>query len=158
MNTIILLFVAGLVLLGLEVFVPGGVLGVIGGLAMLGGCALAFHDFGPGGGLIASVVGAVLLGGMLYAEFAWLPRTRFGGKLFLRRAIHSKSQPPVAEAESVVGQIGEAATTLAPSGYVLVGGRRYEAFSQSGLIARGTTVKVVSMDNFRIVVSQPKET
>lgn len=156
MNTIILLFLSGLVMLGLEVFVPGGILGVLGGLAMLGGCAMAFNDYGPSGGGIAVAVAVVLLGVMLYAEFVWLPRTRLGGKLFLRRSIESKSQPPVAEAATIVGRAGEAVTTLAPSGYVLIDGRRYEAFSQSGFIARGTPVHVVSMDNFRLVVSQSK--
>lgn len=156
MNTILALFLAGIVMLGLEVFVPGGVLGVLGGLAMLGGCAMAFYDYGPRGGTMAVAVGLVLLGVMLYAELVWLPRTRLGGKLFLRRTIESKSQPPVAEAATIVGRAGEAVTTLAPSGYVVIDGRRYEAFSQSGFIVRGTPVQVVSMDNFRLVVSQSK--
>ena len=51
MTSILLLFVVGLLLLGFEVIVPGGILGVIGGLAMLGGCAIAFDEYGVLGGL-----------------------------------------------------------------------------------------------------------
>lgn len=156
MNTILLLFAAGVVLLAFEVFVPGAVLGILGALAMLGGCALAFHAYGASGGMIATLVAFALLGAMLYIEFVWLPKTRVGGKLFLRRSVSATSQPPVAEANSVVGREGIAVTTLAPSGYVLVEGRRYEAFSQSGLIPRDAPVAVVGIDNFRLIVSQPK--
>lgn len=156
MNTIVLLFAAGVVLLGFEVFVPGAVLGVLGALAMLAGCAVAFSAYGASGGMIATVVAFALLGAMLYVEFVWLPKTRVGGKLFLRRAVEARSQPPVADAASVVGRTGVAATALAPSGYVQVDGRRYEAFSQSGFIARDAPVQVVGIDNFRLIVSQPK--
>ena len=155
MNAILLLFAAGVVLLGFEVFVPGAVLGILGGLAMLGGCALAFYHYGAGGGAVATAVAFVLLGLMLYIEFVWLPRTRAGRRLFLHHAIDAKSQPPVAEA-TVVGQRGEAVTTLAPSGYIVVAGRRYEAYSQSGFVPRGAAIEVVGVDNFRLIVSQPK--
>ena len=37
MSSIVLLFVIGLILLGFEVFVPGAILGIFGGLALLGG-------------------------------------------------------------------------------------------------------------------------
>jgi membrane-bound serine protease (ClpP class) len=156
MNTILLLFSAGVVLLAFEVFVPGAVLGILGTLAILGGCAMAFYAFGPSGGMVATLVAFALLGAMLYIEFVWLPKTRVGGKLFLRRSVNATSQPPVADANSVVGRGGVAATTLAPSGYVVVDGRRYEAFSQSGLIARDAPISVVGVDNFRLIVSQPK--
>ena len=52
MSAIVLLFLLGIVLLGFEVITPGGILGVLGGLAMLGGSAVAFNTFGGlGGGL-----------------------------------------------------------------------------------------------------------
>ena len=38
MNAIAILFFVGVILLASEVFVPGGVLGIIGGLAMAAGC------------------------------------------------------------------------------------------------------------------------
>ena len=38
MNAILILFLFGIVLLVCEVFVPGAILGSIGGLAMLAGC------------------------------------------------------------------------------------------------------------------------
>jgi hypothetical protein len=39
-----------------------------------------------------------------------------------------------------------------------VDGRRYEAFSQSGLAEAGARLKVLETDNFRLIVTQIKET
>ena len=61
---------------------------------------------------------------------------------------------PVADAAAVVGKICEAETTLAPSGYVSLDGRRYEAYSRSGLATKGSRLQVVAVDNFRLIVTQ----
>jgi membrane-bound serine protease (ClpP class) len=155
MTVILLLFLLGTVLLVFEVFMPSSILGILGGLAMLGGCVLAFRDYGVGGGSLAVGAGLAILGLALYAEFGLLPKTRLGKRFFLHAAIGATSQPPVADAEAVVGKLCEAATMLAPTGYVLLDSRRYEAFSQSGQVARGTTLKVVAVDNFRLTVIKP---
>ena len=51
MNAILILFLFGIVLLFCEVFVPGAILGSIGGLAMLAGCIL-----GPARGFAAATL------------------------------------------------------------------------------------------------------
>lgn len=155
MNTIILLFVVGILLMGFEVFVPGAILGIIGGVVLLGGVVMAFVDFGPAGGSAALGTALLLVGLMLYVELAILPKTRLGRRLFLQSSVTGTSQPAVAEASLVVGRPAEAVTTLAPTGYVMVDGKRYEAYSQSGLIDRGATLRVVGLDNFRLIVTKP---
>jgi membrane-bound serine protease (ClpP class) len=155
MTAIVLLFLLGTVLLVFEVFMPSSILGILGGLAMLGGCIAAFMNFGVGGGSLAILVGLAILGLALYAEFGLLPKTRLGKRFFLHDSIGATSQPVLAEADAVVGKLCEAVTTLAPTGYVLLDGRRYEAFSQSGHVAKGTTLKVVAVDNFRLTVTKP---
>jgi len=154
-TAILLLFLLGTVLLVFEVFMPSSILGILGGLAMLGGCVLAFTDYGVGGGSLALLAGLAILGLALYCEFGLLPRTRLGRRFFLHDAIGATSQPPPAAPEAVVGKLCEAATTLAPTGYVLLEGRRYEACSQSGHVARGTTLRVTGVDSFRLTVSKP---
>ena len=154
MTAILLLFLVGTVLLVFEVFMPSSVLGILGGAAMLWGCIVAFMHYGARGGGLAVLAGLALLGLALYAELGLLPRTRLGKRFFLHDSIGATSQPPLAEAGTVVGKLCEAATTLAPSGYVLLDGRRYEAFSQSGHVARGSTLKVVAVDNFRLTVTK----
>ena len=154
MTGIMLMFALGLIFLAFEVFVPGGVLGAIGGVLLLVGCGIAFAEFGLNGGVLALVVAVVLVGFTLYAELFLLPKTRFGKKMFLESAIKAKSQPLPANEAEIVGSQGEALTTLAPTGFVVIGGKKYEAASQSGLLPRGASVKVVGADNFRLIVSK----
>jgi membrane-bound ClpP family serine protease len=133
---------------------PGAVLGIIGTVCMLAGCVVSFLQYGTGGGLLATGIAVLLLGAMLYLELVWLPRTRLGKNMIVQSTVGATSQPPVAEPNAVVGKTAEAVTTLAPSGYVVVDGRRYEAFSQSGHAAKGAILRVVGLDNFRLIVTK----
>ena len=155
MNAIILLFLIGVLLLAGEVFVPGAILGIIGAICMMTGCVLSFVQFGTSGGLLATGIAATLLGLMLYIELIWLPKTRVGKKMIVQSTVSATSQPPLAELNAVIGKTAEAVTPLMPSGYVLVEGRRYEAYSQSGHVPKGATMRVTGLDNFRLILTKP---
>lgn len=154
MNLILMLFLLGAMLLAGEVFVPGAIMGILGGIAMLVGCIVAFQEFGSGGGVTASLLALALLGLTFYVELVWLPKTRFGKKLIVQSTVDATSQPALAVAADVVGRSAAAITPLGPSGYVLVDGRRYEAYSQAGHIASGEILRVVGLDNFRLIVTK----
>ena len=156
MTTIVLLFIVGSLLLAAEVVLPGAIAGILGGMALLAGAALAFTDFGPGVGALASIGALALVGVMLYAELIWLPRTRLGRTMIVNATNDTQSQPPPAVAADVIGQTATALTTLAPSGFVSIGGKRYEAFCRSGHAAAGSLLTVVGLDNFRVIVSETK--
>lgn len=153
MSIIISLFVLGSVLIFFEIFLPGGILGVAGGLAMMAGAVLAFMDYGTGGGIVAVFAGIGLLLASLIIEFKFLPKTKLGRRLFLSKADSGSSQPPIAQ-EDVVGRECSAETALAPTGVVLLDGKRYEAFSQGGFVEKGTTLTIKGMDNFRLIVTK----
>jgi membrane-bound ClpP family serine protease len=148
---IILLFAIGIIFVLFEVIVPGGVFGVLGGVAMIAGCVLAFRNYGMSGGFIALGTGVAVLGLGLWIEFAILPRTRLGRRAFLQASITGRSTHAPVDT-SLVGREGETLTALAPSGVVLLDGRKYEAFSQAGFLERGVRVKVQGFDNFRLIV------
>lgn len=154
MNAIIILFLTGALLLAAEVFLPGAIAGIMGALALLTGSILSFREFGFGGGLVASAAAVTLVALMLYIELVVLPKTSFGRKLVVQATVDATSQPPPAHLEAVMDKPAEALTTLAPSGYVLIDGRRYEAFCRSGHAAKGAALRVVGMDNFRLIVIQ----
>jgi membrane-bound ClpP family serine protease len=155
MTAIITLFLVGLVFLTFELVTPGGVLGVIGGVAMLAGCAIAWANYGATAGLVAMLVALLLAGATLYAELRLLPRTRLGRRMFNDSAITGASQPPPADPAEVLGRDCEALTVLAPTGYVLLAGKRYEARSLSGHIDKGARLRVSSLDNFTLQVTKP---
>jgi membrane-bound ClpP family serine protease len=155
MTTIFLLFVLGIVLLVLDLFVPGIVLSVFGTLAFLAGTRQAFLEFGMGGGLLAFAIGMALLALALYVEYGLLPKTRFGKKFFLHAAVHGTSQSTApSEIAALTGRECVALTTLMPSGQVEIGGRRYEAQSLDGHVAKGTRLKITGAQNFSLTVTK----
>jgi membrane-bound ClpP family serine protease len=153
LSIIIALFILGMVLVSFELIVPGGILGLLGVLSIMGSWVLAFIEYGIHGGMIAVVASVVIMTLSLAIELKLVPRTRIGQRLFLNRSIDSTSHGSLA-APDLVGQEGEALTTLAPTGVVIVDGRKYEAFSMSGLVERGTRLEVVDYDNFRVRVKK----
>ncbi|MBK8478270.1 MAG: serine protease [Opitutaceae bacterium] len=155
MTLVILLFVFGVILLALEIVVPGAILGTIGGLMMLGGVVVAFMQLGSTGGVIATLVALILLAATIYLELVWLPHSRMAKQFSMDTTIDSTSQPPLALEADVVGREAVALSVLAPTGFVRVDGRRYEAFCQSGYASSGATLKVVGLDTFRLIVTQP---
>ncbi len=155
MSLIILFFLLGLILLAVELVVPGGVLGVAGGVLLFGGVCMAFYYYGMSGGMAAAIVALLLLGVTFYLEMVWLPRSRMAKNLSIDATIDSVSQPPLAQESDVLGREAVALSTLAPTGFVQVGGRRYEASCRSGYAAAGETLKVVGLDAFRLIVTKP---
>lgn len=153
MTLLILLFAVGILLVLAEVLVPGGVLGILGGLMMLGGCVVAFIDYGTMGGSLA-ILAAFAIGGLsLFIELRWLPRTKWGRRAFLTSEVSGVSAAFGSEALALIGKPAEAITMLSPSGYVAVDGERYEAFCQSGQVPAGAPLEIIGADNFRLIVA-----
>tara|TARA_B110000483_G_scaffold213541_1_gene262753 strand:+ start:1450 stop:1917 length:468 start_codon:yes stop_codon:yes gene_type:complete len=152
MTTVATLFLVGVLLLAFEVFLPGGILGIFAALCLLGGTGFAFVEFGMSGGIIALIVAVVLVAAVLYFEFAILPKTAMGKRLFLHKSMDGTSSPD--RERDYVGSEGVTVTALGPSGYIDIDGKRLEAFSRSGFLEADVPVKVISTDNFRLIVTQ----
>lgn len=154
MTLIIILFAVGILLVAVEVIVPGAILGCIGGLLMVAGSVLAFYEYGTAGGLLALGIGLALGAVALFLEFKVLPKTKVGRRAFLTQEVTGVSAAFGKEALALVGQSAEAETMLSPSGYIRIGGRRYEAFCQSGQAPAGADLEVIGADSFRLIVTQ----
>lgn len=152
MTLIILLFTIGLILLAAEVLVPGGILGIAGGLALFVGCIVSFTSLGATGGLIAVVIAVLAAFVVFYIQFKILPKTRVGKRFFLKREITATSTALQDNARDLIGKAALSATVLSPSGYVTIDGKRYEAVSQSGQIAPGTELEVIDANHFQLIV------
>lgn len=156
MTLIVLAFALGIVLLAVEVIVPGGILGTIGGLMMFGGCVMSFIDYGTLGGSIAVAVALALTGIALFIEFRVLPKTAIGRRAFLTSEVTGVSAAFGSEAAALIGKSALSLTMLSPSGYINIDGKRYEAFCQSGQVPAGSPLEVIGADNFRLIVSLTK--
>lgn len=153
MTVIILLFLVGVVLIGSEVFLPGGIIGAIGGAMMIGGIVVSYTEFGAFGAFVATIVAITLVVLALFFEFKVLPKTPMGKRLFMSGSIKASTKYSRA-GDDVVGQTGRTLTALGPTGFVFLDGKKLEAASRSGFIEKNEEVKVTGKDNFRIIVSK----
>lgn len=145
------LSVLGFVLLTLEVFLPGMVLGVVGGLCLLGAVGVAFSAFGSAGGFLAILVLLVLMAVYVPLVIKYAPRSPFGKLLTLSASGEGQQSAP-AEFKNLVGQSGVTSSALRLSGIALINGHRVDVVSESGHVAKGTPVRVVRVEGMRIVV------
>ena len=163
----ILLFVVGLALIAVEVFLlPGvGVFALLGIACAVAGLILSLQTFGwpdPGkpwqvgiflesiGRVLASLVAA---GALAFVSLRFLPSVPVLGRLVLQDS--SSPAPPRAEFPGT-GERGRAVTLLRPAGKVEVGGAVYDAVSEGEFVAPGEPVEVVRIEASHLVVSKLK--
>jgi membrane-bound serine protease (ClpP class) len=166
----LLLFLMGLVLVGLEIFVlPGfGACGIFGILCMLAGLGLVTLDKIPETGTewgtlgvkvsqyLFAMMGAVALA-FTIAKF--LPRVPYANRMILK-APSERSEtavellPGAGEAAELLGAIGTTSTPLRPAGVVKFGDKFVDVVSDGGFIPAGTRVQVIQVEATRIVVKE----
>ncbi len=162
----VLLFVAGVVLIAIEVLmVPGmGLLGFVGAGGVLGGLYLSLigqlptsADFSRGAAILSTSILAVLVGSWFLLRR--LPSNRRLGLLgiFLTKATGRDVGYASAERrEELVGKEGTALTDLRPSGTGQFGEERIDVVSESEWIEHGTAIRVVASEGYRNVVRPVK--
>jgi len=146
---------AGLLLLGAEIFVPGGILGTFGGLLLLGAMIAGFPAF-PGYGHFVAIGILFLVGIAIALWIKYFPRSRVGQAMTV-----SKDESDFSAVEDglddLMGAQGEAKSDLRPAGFALINGRRVDVVTQGGMIDKGTAITVVEVEANRVVV-KPSET
>jgi len=165
----LMLFLMGLVLVGIEIFVlPGiGACGIFGVLCMLGGLGLVTLDKVPQTGgewgklgekvslYMFAMMGAFVLA---FTVARYLPKVPGGNRLVLNTpsdvGIPSDNLPGAGEAAELLGAIGTTNTPLRPAGMVKFGDKFVDVVSDGGFIPAGTRVQVIQVEGTRIVVKE----
>ena len=150
-EAIIALVVAGLLLVFCEVFVPGGVLGMIGGALMLIGIVAGFIKSVNLGFLllICSLVFG-LIGFYLWIKF--FPRSRMGKKLILENDAQDWHGFDVLH-EELTGKEGLAHSSLRPAGVAIIEGKRVDVVTRGEMIDAGSPIRVIEVEGNRVVVT-----
>lgn len=179
----IVLFVFGLVLMAVEVFViPGfGVFGLMGGAAIVCSLVLAsqtfvipgsseeFEQFSWSLGTLSSSIIVVVVAGILLSHF--LPRIPGLRNLILAPQHESGAGPQLNPALAgdrsrtaaieqdvgLIGQLGEAFTTLRPAGRARINGRLVDVVAEGAFLDPGTPVEVVDVSGNRVIVRRTGE-
>ena len=147
--TILTLLIAGALLLVVEVFIPGLIVGTIGTLALIAATVLTYTHYGTATGnllLIVEIVAGVLF---MVWWLCYLPRSSFARRWSLS-AVDSSTVKK--EPSTLVGQSGTALSTLRPAGFADIGGQRLNVVAEGELIPSGHRVRVIHVEGNRVVV------
>ena len=149
--TITVLIAAGLVLMALEVYVPGFVLGSIGLVLLIIAGVLCYRTYGGVTALVVAGVEGVLTLAVVFASLKWFPETAAGRRMILaetQTGVRSQTE----RTPELVGRQGVAHTVLRPTGVAVVDGKRLDVVAESGMIERGSKIKVVAVEENRVMV------
>ena len=150
-EAIVVLIIVGFLLLAAEVFVPGLVLGLLGGLCLSGAVVIAFAYYDAiTGSLVFVGVCALTVGGFL-GWMAAFPHTAIGRKIMLQKSHRQGIGGKVPPAE-LLGAQGRSLTPLRPAGTASIGGRKVDVVAESDFIASDEPIVVVREEGMRVVV------
>jgi len=147
---IIVLLVLGAILMFLETFLPGLVMGVLGFLSWVAAVILSYRDFGLQTG---NLVLGVVLAGLVIGIFGWLkffPESRITRR-FTSRC--TAGELGVSKPE-LVNRTGVTITQLRPSGTAFINGKRTDVITEGALIEQGASIRVVAVESLRVVVRE----
>lgn len=166
-NWEILIFVAGVILVLVEIFaIPGfGVAGISGivlivsglSLSLVGNVVFDFSDV-PFVDLFQAFAFVVFFFFLSVILSIWLGQKLITSTPFSFLALHADQKKENGyvsvslESRAVVGKEGEAYSILRPSGKVIVEGEVYDAVAESSWIEKGSRVKVIRQETTQIYV------
>ena len=165
----LLLFVVGVILLSIEIFlIPGfGITGLLGIGCILISFVLAMTEIETIPGIpwwsqkqyenALYVIGVAIFGSISLAFLIlrfFLPKTPLWGKIALEDAELKDEGFSVVSFEKFLGRKGLSQTVLRPSGKAVFEGELLDVVTEGEMVPKGTQVKVIRVEGNRIVVEK----
>ncbi|HSR88233.1 MAG TPA: NfeD family protein [Pontiella sp.] len=144
------LLLAGFVLIGMEIFIPGGILGIFGSVAWIWAAVVGWRNF-PDPWNIVSAFSLLLVGLLTFVVWIrYFPKSRIGKSLSLNEDTASYKSHNLTDL--AIGTVGEAVSTLRPSGIAAFGGKRLDVVADGEWIEAGEAIKISSTSGGHISV------
>jgi len=146
----VIFVVTGMILIGAEIYVPGAILGTMGGIALVAAAITGFMAFGPVGGgyAFAGIIIASIL--MVIIWMKYFPGSRIGKKIIVDQDLSTSKAAE--DYHALIGKEGETTSELRPAGFAAINGKRIDVVTQGEMISKGQKVKVLKIDGSRVVV------
>ncbi|MCL1694859.1 nodulation protein NfeD [Lysinibacillus sp. BPa_S21] len=153
----LLLFIVGLALVIAEFFVPGGIVGILGGVLILLSLILAGANMMQM--IIAIFIALVvaIIGMVILMKF-------FGKKLHVLNKLVLMDATTTDEGyvsnvnrTELLGKVGTTITPLRPAGTMLLGNERIDVVSEGGYVDAEKHVEIIKVEGSRIVVRQTEK-
>lgn len=155
MTTILILSAVGILAALAELVLPGGLLGVVAALCLVGAVIATFIAYGATAGTIA--LGILVVAGLITLNlwmrmFHRLPFTKrliLNDTVGLDQGLHDR--------QSLTGRTGTTLTDLVPSGRGNFGGEKIDIVTEGPSIKRGAKVEIVETRGPSIIVREIRE-
>ena len=155
MNPFMLLLI-GLGLIFLEFYIPGAIMGIMGGLMVLTSLVLfAYESTSPLYVALYTILTLVSLVALVRFALWRIPRARQGFSIYL-----DKDQEGYVASHfdhAAIGKSGVVLSDLKPGGYILIDGKQHQAISRGGYIVKGTEVSVIGGEEESLIVKPIKK-
>lgn len=151
------LLIVGIILMAIELAVPGfGIFGILGMIFLTGG---GYYLMGGGMPALLTILGFYLLVALILAIlFLYLPReSKWNPFVLWDKQRNSDGYTGGQNLTALLGRKGEALTVLRPAGTVLVDGQRLDVISLGEYIPKGAYVRIVKVEGSKIFVDLIKE-
>ncbi|MBT2729087.1 nodulation efficiency protein NfeD [Bacillus sp. ISL-75] len=150
----LLLFVAGLLLIFLEFFLPGAISGTLGVAALILSLFLAGADtIQIGVSILIAIFLSVLVFFMMIKIFD-KKLVLFNKMVLFDSARKEDGYVSNINRTDLLGMEGIALTILRPAGTVIINNERIDAVTEGGFIDQNAIVKVIKVEGARIVVRE----
>ena len=152
--TIILLLLVGFLLVFVELFIPGGIVGLIGAVLMTIAVWLCFEQYGPHQGIAVLFISILATITLVIFFFKRLPHSTVGQWIILgeenskEKGYHSDSFLK----EELLGKEGISESKLRPAGIAQIEGKRFDVVTEGDFIEPNNRIRVIQVDANRIVV------
>ena len=143
MMIVALLLIMGLLLILVEFYLPGAVMGVIGAILIFSSTVVFYTVYGSLLALFLYLFFCCFALALTIKFAVWvIPRSTSKESIYLSsdqagfKASHYDKK--------MIGKIGIVVTDLKPGGHIVVEGKRLQAISESGYIVKGSSVLILS--------------
>nr|WP_249745422.1 nodulation protein NfeD [Mesobacillus boroniphilus] len=153
----LILFALGIGLILLELFIPGGIAGTIGLLAIFASFFMASDNVVHMGiSLLIALTASIVLSILMIRVFG--KKMKFFKRIILTDSTSTeKGYVSNKNRLELIGVEGVTLTPLRPSGTIVVDDERIDAVSEGGFIAKDKRVRIVKTEGSRIVVRESTE-
>ena len=144
---ILVLYIGGIAAIAMEMFVPGGIIGTAGFLAVCGSIVYAYAD---GHGTLGTVL--VVLTIALAPLFFVIWKSVLGR--FFASHVSEAGYSSSSLSDELEGKEGVATSHLRPSGTAVIEGKRYAVVTRGEMLEKGARIEVLEVSGNRVMVRQ----
>lgn len=144
---------AGVILIALEIVVPGGILGAVGFVSLIAGF---FFFLGGGWDAFCIVGGTVAVLAVICALLFWfLPSSSSWNPFVLRdKQKNSEGYTGAGDYSAYLGKRGKVIAPLRPAGTAVIDGERVDVVSFGDYIDKDSEIEVIKIEGSKLLVKK----